>query len=639
MHFVSSVAACYSTRGSGTVEEDDSVPQLEGIHLGYAQTKWAAERLVASAHERGLETITYRSALIGGHSAGGAGSDEDLLARLVGGCVTLGHAPELDWLLDVCPVDFIARAIARISREPHAEQRIVHLRNPRPAHWNEAVLWLDLHGHGVALEPFATWIERVRRETREPGHPLHRLRPFLLDRPAGEGGRYLPELYARPHVPAIRAERSDAWLQRLGMPCPRLGSHLLERYVESWMRDGVMPRTSTARVHAAVPTAQEWSAALQAALQAHFAEPDLIVRGCSAQDFGSEHSLLGELASWRSGSGLALHARTVEVVRAGGRASTLELILKPKPGAERLRALTAEVAARCNPELGAAFGAHGAASEFAGAAERELALYAGASGPLRNHMPMYFGAFEMRGIPVLLLERVRDAALIDSVDTPARWSAACLQAALDGAARMHAQWLGREQELAGLHVRPCGAEADPAAAEGWLAALAAHAAPWLRHWLGEEAVQAHGRLVADWRLRMQAARKLPRTLVHHDFNPRNIALRSTPLGLRLCAFDWELAVYDLPQRDLVELLSFVLTPESTAQAPGYLEHARLALERAARRAFDTTGWHSGVRIALADFGVRRLPMYLMAHRFRPQRFLERVARTWWQLANALGTAP
>ena len=138
---------------------------------------------------------------------------------------------------------------------------------------------------------------------------------------------------------------------------------------------------------------------------------------------------------------------------------------------------------------------------------------------------------------------------------------------------------------------------------------------------------------------MQAARKLPRTLVHHDFNPRNIALRSTPLGLRLCAFDWELAAYDLPQRDLVELLSFVLTPETTAQAPGYLEHARLALERASRRAFDTTAWHSGVRIALADFGARRLPMYLIAHRFRPQRFLERVARTWWQLANTLGTAP
>ena len=66
----------------------------------------------------------------------------------------------------------LARAIARIAREPQGGQRVVHLRNPRPAHWNETVLWLDLNGHRVTLEPFAAWIERVRRETRDPGHPL-----------------------------------------------------------------------------------------------------------------------------------------------------------------------------------------------------------------------------------------------------------------------------------------------------------------------------------------------------------------------------------------------------------------------------------------------------------------------------------
>ncbi|MGH8635935.1 MAG: hypothetical protein ACREUX_05830 [Burkholderiales bacterium] len=58
------------------------------------------------------------------------------------------------------------------------------------------------------------------------------------------------------------------------------------------------------------------------------------------------------------------------------------------------------------------FTAYGATSEFAGAAQRELALYAGASGPLLGCMPVYFGAIEVRGTPVLLLERVRDAALI-----------------------------------------------------------------------------------------------------------------------------------------------------------------------------------------------------------------------------------
>jgi hypothetical protein len=252
---------------------------------------------------------------------------------------------------------------------------------------------------------------------------------------------------------------------------------------------------------------------------------------------------------------------------------------------------------------------------------------------------MYFGVIESRGTPVLLLERLRGAAVIDSVDTPALWTPGYVQAALEGAARIHAQWLGREQELAGLHVHASGTGADSAASGRWLAALGTHAGPWLRQWLGDAAARAHVRLAADGRLRLQVAVKLPRTLVHHDFNPRNIALRTTPLGPRLCAFDWELAAYDLPQRDLVELLCFVLTPETAAQASRYLEFARLALERASRRAFDARAWHSGVRIALADFGVRRLPMYFIAHRFRPQGFLERVTRTWWRLAHTLGTMP
>ena len=61
------------------------------------------------------------------------------------------------------------------------------------------------------------------------------------------------------------------------------------------------------------------------------------------------------------------------------------------------------------------------------------------------------------------------------------------------------------------------------------------------------------------------------------------------------------------------------------------------MEQASRREFDKAAWHHGLRIALAEFGVRRLPMYFIAHRFRPQAFLERVARTWWQLGNEIGT--
>jgi len=51
---------------------------------------------------------------------------------------------------------------------------------------------------------------------------------------------------------------------------------------------------------------------------------------------------------------------------------------------------------------------------------------------------------------------------------------------------------------------------------------------------------------------------LKKTVIHNDFNPRNITIKKdgTPI-----IYDWELAMIDFPHRDIIELLSFVL-PEN-----------------------------------------------------------------------------
>src|SRR5690606_1518347 len=109
-----------------------------------------------------------------------------------------------------------------------------------------------------------------------------------------------------------------------GVQCPRVGANLLERYVESWSRAGVLPRLARPRPKAATPALEQWHSRLQAALRTYFGESELILRATTVRDEGSDHSLLAELASWRAEVALNLHARTLEVVRAGGRASTLE---------------------------------------------------------------------------------------------------------------------------------------------------------------------------------------------------------------------------------------------------------------------------------------------------------------------------
>ncbi len=50
---------------------------------------------------------------------------------------------------------------------------------------------------------------------------------------------------------------------------------------------------------------------------------------------------------------------------------------------------------------------------------------------------------------------------------------------------------------------------------------------------------------------------IPKVVIHNDCNPRNIAIRNNG---EPCIYDWELAVIDFPSRDIVEFLSFVLSP-------------------------------------------------------------------------------
>jgi aminoglycoside phosphotransferase (APT) family kinase protein len=122
---------------------------------------------------------------------------------------------------------------------------------------------------------------------------------------------------------------------------------------------------------------------------------------------------------------------------------------------------------------------------------------------------------------------------------------------------------------------------------------------------------------------------MPQTLIHNDFNPRNLALRRDSGRLRLCAFDWELATIGMPQRDLAEFLSFILPPDaSPRRIARWVERYRALLVAASGVAFLRTEWETGFRAALCELLVDRLSFYAMIDRVRSQVFLSRVVQSW-----------
>jgi hypothetical protein len=271
---------------------------------------------------------------------------------------------------------------------------------------------------------------------------------------------------------------------------------------------------------------------------------------------------------------------------------------------------------------------------------RELALYAQTDPRFARHVPAVYDIVrnDAREAYVLVLERLRDVRLMDSADDPSAWGGAEIEAALRGIGAVHAIWMGREDELQ----RQPWIGAPPTAA-GMAAmrplwdALAEHAAEEFPALMSEDELRRHRELVASipaWWARIEA---MPRTLAHNDFNPRNLALRedgSASAGLRLCAYDWELATIHLPQRDAAELLAFVLPPSAErSEVAHYVELHRRALAEAGAAAPDAARWREGFALALRDLLVNRFALYLMGHAFRHYGFLERSLGTLRRLID------
>jgi aminoglycoside phosphotransferase (APT) family kinase protein len=310
------------------------------------------------------------------------------------------------------------------------------------------------------------------------------------------------------------------------------------------------------------------------------------------------------------------------------------LFVKAKPADTHTIDVARALARLASPALGNAVEMFRDHLGFTRGPARELAIYAMTDERLRSHVPSVVHAEHDEAAQrwVLALEWIDDAMLMNATD-PGLWSDDAIDAALVGLAEIHAVWFGRERELSAQPWMGPGRDARrrERMTPLWSALMehaCAHSAPWRDAGLR----RIHGMLIAEVRGWAAALDSQPMTLVHNDFNPRNIAMRRSNAGLRLCAFDWELATLGAPQRDLVEFLCFVLPSDAAAAAVrGWSERYRALLSNDTRTGIERATWDAGMRAALADVLVDRLASYAMIDRVRPQRFLTYVTESWRNL--------
>ncbi|WP_061545323.1 thioester reductase domain-containing protein [Cylindrospermopsis raciborskii] len=239
VHYVSSVAVFESSVYAGkVVSEQDSFDDWQGIFLGYSQTKWVAEKLVKIARDRGLPVTIYRPPLIAGDSKTGICNTHDFINLMIKGCLQMGCFPDVDYMLDMSPVDYVSKAVVYLSREETCIGKAFHLQHPQPASLKSLVEWIRTFGFKLEMVSYEEWQSKLANITDQE-NPLYTLKPFLLERWSKEKIT-IPDLYLQSRRPVISCQETLAALKGSSIICPQIDSQLLITYTSYLMQTGFL---------------------------------------------------------------------------------------------------------------------------------------------------------------------------------------------------------------------------------------------------------------------------------------------------------------------------------------------------------------------------------------------------------------
>lgn len=195
------------------------------------------------------------------------------------------------------------------------------------------------------------------------------------------------------------------------------------------------------------------------------------------------------------------------------------------------------------------YASFGSAAETSDTGRREIAVYGLPA--VQDVLPARLGAFNADGQTALVLEDLGDIAYLDASGSIERWPTGRIELALRAAAQFHAATAGHDY---GWTIPRPSTKAVLADAPLWRAVLE-DAAQRLPDVLPAEALASRLESLDSISRWHPAKDVMPATLVHNDFNQRNVGFRETG---EVVVLDWELARVNTPQRDSVELLTFTL---------------------------------------------------------------------------------
>ncbi|NYI06027.1 non-ribosomal peptide synthetase [Allostreptomyces psammosilenae] len=248
VHFLSTIAvvAGFGTAGVRDVPEDLPLAHADRLTMGYAESKWVAERVLQRAADQGLPVAIHRPYEITGDRRHGACNTETAICSLFRTIAETGLAPDIPLPMDFVPVDHVAAAVVHLATRRPADRRVYHLTNPRPAMLADMVERMRAAGYRIATLPYREWVgELVRHVAENPTSPTAPFVSLCVDR-GNKTDISVKEMYLDGIFPRLGRENVEADLAGSGLDCPPVDSALLDRYLEYFFTSGYLERPTGA---------------------------------------------------------------------------------------------------------------------------------------------------------------------------------------------------------------------------------------------------------------------------------------------------------------------------------------------------------------------------------------------------------
>ncbi|MCV6637702.1 thioester reductase domain-containing protein [Candidatus Albibeggiatoa sp. nov. NOAA] len=204
LHYVST-ASVFDTANTQPQQQQFETPlsaDSYAVFGGYAQSKWAAERLVSQATDLGLSVNIFRPNGIGpavqiNHSRF---NESDAFGIILLASINLGKFFDLPLNVDFAPVDYVAATLVKLSLNTDSDNHIYSLTNPKPQSLSTISKYLQKLGETAELLPYQDWLTEIEAYAQRTAHQgLLGLLP-LLNQPLTNNGLSWLEMSAqRPY--------------------------------------------------------------------------------------------------------------------------------------------------------------------------------------------------------------------------------------------------------------------------------------------------------------------------------------------------------------------------------------------------------------------------------------------------------